>query len=43
MNVALDASEMLDDGMSLPDVRAEIEGRYGQVGPPTDTPPAPGG
>ncbi len=43
MNVALDASQMLDDGVSLQDVRAEIESRYGHFGPPTDTPLPPEG
>ncbi len=41
MNVALDASKMLDGGRSLAEVRAEIEHRYGDFGPPTDTPPPP--
>ncbi len=38
MNVALDASTMLDQGRPLAEVRAEIEGRYGHFGPPTNTP-----
>ncbi len=42
MNVALDASTMLDEGRSLAEVRAEIESRYGQYGPSTDTPLPPG-
>jgi hypothetical protein len=41
MNVALDASKMLDEGTSLAQVRAEIEHRYGGLGPSTDTPPPP--
>jgi hypothetical protein len=43
MNVALDASEMLDQGRPLTEVRAEIENRYGQFGPSTDTPLPPEG
>jgi len=43
MNVALDASETLDEGMALEEVRAEIEDRYGRLGPPTDTPLPPAG
>jgi hypothetical protein len=43
MNVALDASEMLDQGTSLTEVRREIENRYGHFGPSTDTPLPPEG
>jgi len=42
MNVALDASQGVDEGRPLAEVRAEIEGRYGHFGPATDTPLPPG-
>jgi hypothetical protein len=43
MNVALDASEMVDQGRSLTEVRGEIEDRYAHFGPSTDTPLPPEG
>ncbi|MBI4297259.1 MAG: hypothetical protein HY676_01870 [Chloroflexi bacterium] len=39
--IALTAKQMLAQGKSLKDVRAEVDRRYSSLGPPTNTPPIP--
>ncbi|MBI4307704.1 MAG: hypothetical protein HY684_02745 [Chloroflexi bacterium] len=41
MNIARDAKQMREQGKSLREIRAAIDGRYSQVGPgtPTQMPP----
>lgn len=41
LDLALDASTMLEQGVSLAEVRSMIETQYAQYGPSTDTPPVP--
>lgn len=41
VGIALDAMTMTDQGRSLKDIRAYIDGKYGAVGPGTDTPRPP--
>jgi hypothetical protein len=38
VNIALDARAMTAEGRSLKDIRAYIDGKYGAIGPGTDTP-----
>jgi hypothetical protein len=38
INIALDAKAMTEDGHSLKSIRAYIDGKYGAIGPGTDTP-----
>lgn len=38
VNIALDAKAMTAEGRSLKDIRAYIDGKYGAIGPGTDTP-----
>jgi hypothetical protein len=38
INIALDAKAMTEEGRSLRDIRAYIDGKYGAIGPGTDTP-----
>jgi hypothetical protein len=38
VNIALDAQAMTAEGRSLTDIRAYIDGKYGAIGPGTDTP-----
>jgi len=42
LDVALEASTMLERGVSLSGVRSRIEAKYAKYGPGTDTPPVPG-
>ena len=42
VNIALDAKAMTEDGRSLKSIRAYIDGKYGAIGPGTDTPLPPG-
>jgi len=42
VNIALDAKAMTEGGQSLKSIRAYIDGKYGAIGPGTDTPLQPG-
>ena len=41
VDIALDTQRLLSEGKSLKQVRQYVESRYGNLGPSTDTPPAP--
>lgn len=43
LDLALDASTWLEEGVSLGEVRSMIEAKYSQFGPSTDAPPVPTG
>jgi hypothetical protein len=38
VDIAQDVMRLTDQGMSQPDIRAYIDGKYSAFGPPTDTP-----
>jgi hypothetical protein len=42
VGIALDAMTMTDEGRSLKEIRAYTDGKFGAVGPGTDTPLPPG-